>query len=69
MSSYTCIWAAALETLNGLPFARGKVGHKRSFRAMQLPVSRIIWCLRYEAANLMAPRKRSPSNGVWRIER
>lgn len=69
MSSYTCIWAAALETHNGLPVARGKVGHKCSFRPMQLPLSRIISSLRYEVASLLAPLKRSPPNSMWRIER
>ena len=69
MSSYTSIWAATLETHNGLPFARGEVGHKCSFRSIQLLLSRIIWCLRYEAASLMAPRKRQRCVAYWKMKR
>ena len=60
MSGYTCIWAAALQTHNGLLFARGKAGYKRSFRSMQHPLSRIIWCLRYEAASF-GPAEKFPA--------
>ena len=70
-SSYTCVWAAALETHKGLPFARGKAGHKRSFRSMQLPLSRIIWCLRYEAASF-GPTETFPFQrcvGYWKMTR
>ena len=70
MSSYTCIWGAALETHDGLCFAGGKAGHKCSFRPMQLPLSRIIWCLRCEAASF-GPTETFPSQrcvAYWKVK-
>ena len=70
MSSYTCIWGAALETHDGLCFAGGKAGHKCSFRPMQLPLSRIIWCLRCEAA-IFGPTETFPSQrcvAYWKVK-
>lgn len=42
-------------------FAQGKARHERSFRSMQIPlsrvqVSRIIWCLRHSAASFGTTR-------------